>query len=134
MNGVGLDQNWGVFAPNPPRDLVVLQVRIAYRDGSQRTWLLPRGDRVLDPYWDYRWRKYAEWVPDDNRKALWEPTARWVARQEQAEGRRPVTVTLARKVTRLNPPGTHPLDGEPKTTDFYTYSVTPVATGTAARP
>ena len=89
---------------------------------------------MLDPYWDYRWRKYAEWVPDDNRKTLWEPTARWVVRHEQAEGRRPVTVTLARKVTRLNPPGTHPLVKEPKTTDFYTYSVTPVATGTAARP
>lgn len=122
VNATGLDQNWGVFAP-PPRQLVVLEARIAYEDGVQRTWSLPRGGPVLDAYWDYRWRKYTEWARNDNRRYLWEPTAAWIARHERAQGRRPVTVVLSRRVTQLRPPGAGPSQEGPKTFDYYVYPV-----------
>ncbi len=123
VNATGLDQSWGVFAP-PPRRLVILQARIAYDDGTHRTWFLPRGGPVLDAYWDYRWRKYAEWARDDKRRFLWEPTAAWVARHERDQGRRPVSVVLSRKVTDLRPPGAGPSEEPPKSFDYYVYPVT----------
>lgn len=122
VNATGLDQNWGVFAP-PPRQLIVLQARIAYEDGTQRTWFLPRGGPLLDAYWDYRWRKYAEWARNDNRRYLWEPTAAWVARHERAQGRRPVSIALSRVITPLRPPGAGPSAEPPKTSDYYVYPV-----------
>lgn len=124
VNATGLDQTWGVFAP-PPRQVVVFQARIAYEDGTQRIWLLPRGGALLDAYWDYRWRKYAEWARNDDRRYTWEPTAAWIARHEKAQGRRPVTVQLSRSVTQLRPPGTKPSSEKPRTVDYYLYPVTP---------
>ena len=124
VNATGLDQNWGVFAP-PPRQLVVLEARIAYEDGTHRAWTLPRGAPLLDAYWDYRWRKYTEWARNDNRRFLWEPTAAWIARHERAQGRRPVTVVLSRRVTPLRPPGPGPSREKTQIVDYYLYPVAP---------
>ena len=128
VNATGLDQNWGVFAP-PPRQSVVLEARIAYEDGTPRSWFLPRGGPLVDAYWDYRWRKYAEWARNDNRRYLWEPTAAWIARHERAQGRRPVTVVLSRKVTELRPPGAGPSRERPRTFDYFVYPVAPAGEG-----
>ena len=129
VSALGLDQGWGVFSPNPPRQAAVLEARISYEDGSRRTWQPPRGGPVLDAYWDYRWAKHGELVAGEHHRKLWRPTAEWVFRQERRHGRRPVAVTLSRKVTELLPPGSSASEEQPQAYDFYTYSPAPAPTG-----
>jgi len=116
----GLDQNWSVFAPDPPQAEATFEARIAYDDGTERRWTVPTGGSFLGAYWDYRWLKWGEIVSAGIDARLWLPAAKWIARQEQVAGRRPVTVTLVRRVEP------HPLqaDAGPATaTDFYVYPV-----------
>lgn len=122
MNASGLDQTWAVFAPDPPRQELRLEARIAYDDGTQRTWRVPTWDPVIGGYRDYRWLKWAEWMTSGSRPLLWEPAAAWIARQEQRAGRRPVSVTLVRQVFDL------PLGGSPvpaPAQELYVYPVHP---------
>ena len=119
MFGAGLDQNWSVFAPDPPQAEVDLQARIVYDDGTERTWEVPTGSAALGAYWDYRWLKWGEFVSAGIDARLWLPTAEWIARQEQSAGRRPVSVTLVRAIVPL------PIGGraEPTSVDFYVHDI-----------
>lgn len=107
----GLDQNWGVFAPDPRREVIDLQAEVFYSDGSSRAWRVPTGDDFIGAYWDYRWLKFMEAVVRDDRRDLWPPLARWIARQDRA-GRQPVGARLIRRTAELRPPGASP-DREP---------------------
>jgi hypothetical protein len=120
VNATGLDQTWAVFAPDPPRQELELEARIVYDDGTQRTWRVPTGDPVVGGYRDYRWLKWAEWMTSGAHVVLWQPAAAWIARREQAAGRRPVSVSLVRQVFDL------PIGGDrapPVPVEFYTYPV-----------
>jgi len=121
MLGAGLDQNWSVFAPDPPQSDVRFQARILYDDGTERTWKVPTGSAVLGAYWDYRWLKWGEIVISGVDARFWAPAAQWIARQELAAGRRPVSVTLYRHIVPLLIGGV----GEPTSQDFYVYEVNP---------
>lgn len=101
VNAAGLDQTWAVFAPDPPRQELVLSARIVYADGTERRWAVPTGDPVVGGYRDYRWLKWAEWMTSGATVTLLEPGAAWIARRERAAGRRPVSVTLVREVRDL---------------------------------
>ncbi|MDQ6727363.1 MAG: hypothetical protein M3066_14530 [Actinomycetota bacterium] len=128
MYGTGLDQNWSVFAPDPPQTEATFQALIVYADGTQRTWQVPTGGSLLGAYSDYRWLKWGEIVTAGIDARLWLPAAQWIARQEQGAGRRPVTVTLQRHLaphTLAGPPG------PPSTVDFYVYPVPGPAPGPA---
>lgn len=127
MFGAGLDQNWSVFAPDPPQAEVDLQARIVYDDGTERIWEVPTGGPVLGAYWDYRWLKWGEFVSAGIDARLWLPTAEWIARQEQSAGRRPVSVTLFRAIVPLPIGGR----GEPTSVDFYRHEVPAAADGPA---
>lgn len=116
----GLDQSWAVFAPDPPRQELVLEARIVYDDGTQRTWEVPTGGPLIGAYWDYRWLKWAEWMSGGSDARLWQPAAAFIAREEQDAGRRPVSVTLVRQVYQLPLGGPK---GEPSPVNFYTYAV-----------
>lgn len=119
-NAAGLDQTWAVFAPDPPRQELELEARIAYDDGTERTWRVPTWDPLIGGYRDYRWLKWAEWVTSGSRVRLWELAAAWIAGEEQSAGRRPVSVTLVRQVVDL------PVDGgraSPIAQELYVYSV-----------
>jgi len=122
MYATGLDQNWSVFAPDPPRATVDFRARIAYQDGTERFWEVPRSGDVLGALWDYRWLKWGEFVSAGIDARLWLPAAEWIARQETDAGRRPVTVTLFRYI-RPTPIGSPP--AAPTTVDFYTHTVEP---------
>ena len=119
----GLNQNWGVFAPNPRRQVLDLVARVRYADGNEATIEYPRGGRLIGSYWDYRWRKWYESVRLDRREDLWPSAAAWFAQRERANGRRPVEVTLVRRWAVLLPPGEGPERGPWQEFAFYTYDV-----------
>ena len=119
----GLNQNWGVFAPDPRRQTLDLVARVRYADGNERTIAYPRGGRIFGSYWDYRWRKWYEAVRTDRHEGLWQPAAAWFAQREKAAGRRPVAVTLVRRWYDLYPPGKGPEHGPWEEYGFYTYDV-----------
>ena len=57
VEATGLDQNWGVFAPNPRRQGIELEARIVFADGTRAVWTHPKGDPVIHAYRTVRWRK-----------------------------------------------------------------------------
>ena len=107
LMATGLDQSWGVFAPDGRRSVLALVARVRYADGSTGEWRVPEGDPVLGAYWDYRWRKWAENLMTIGGDAarLQRPAAVWIAREMQRPGKRPVLVTLATRSFDLSAPG-----------------------------
>jgi hypothetical protein len=77
---IGLDQDWALFAPDPRVFSVGVYARITYADGRERIRVPPHNGHVLAPYRTYRWQKYVERLRADDYSSLWEPTARWIAR------------------------------------------------------
>jgi len=138
LNALGLDQMWGVFAPDPRRTDVDLIARITYEDGTKRDWHYPREGPLFAAYWDYRWRKWAKWMVVYSRQDLRQPLAAWLAKRERALGREPLRVVLvarwrdvppppfrsAPKPTKLGPTG-----GAWKEKQFFSVWVTPVTLG-----
>ena len=106
LNGLGLDQRWNLFAPDPRRRDIDVRAHIRYRDRTTETWTLPRGAPAIGVYGDHRWRK---WM--DNAAAgggdspLWAGLARWLAKQRQDDGKRPQNVRLVGRFRDLQPPG-----------------------------
>ena len=103
--GTSLEQSWGVFAPDPRRQVIELEARLRFADGTTRVWHPPSSGRTWGAYRTYRWRKWIENARSDDNKALWAPTALFAARQLAHGGRFPVTVTLVRRWYDLPPPG-----------------------------
>ncbi|WP_163572643.1 hypothetical protein [Fodinicola feengrottensis] len=103
-NVAGLDQNWGVFAPNPPRQLTYLTVAVTTRSGRELTWRRPASDPVIRHYWVYRWRKLDENLARTD--SIRKPFAQWVAGQLTTAADPPARVKItARLVPLLVPPG-----------------------------
>jgi hypothetical protein len=119
----GLEQNWGVFSPDPRRQTLDLVARVRFADGSEETLIVPRSDRFVGVYWDYRWLKWVEWATSDAQRQLWQPAAAWFAHRAGADGRRPVSVTLVRRWHQLLPPGDGPERGGRDEYAYYTYQV-----------
>jgi hypothetical protein len=125
LNATGLDQTWGVFAPDPRRASIDLYARVHYANGSTQTWRMPSGGALIGSYWDYHWQKWLEFVVDDNHADLWKPAAEFIAGDRDRPGRRPVRVTLVRLTSFNRPPGHHP-DHDPRVASaYYSLSITP---------
>ena len=133
MLASGLNQNWGVFAPDPRRQTLDFVARIEYPDGSSETVTVPRGGRLVGGYWDYRWRKWYEWVRTDSHQELWQPAAAWFAGRARRDGKDPVRVTLVRRWYDNLPPGDGPERGPWRESAFYTYTVPQPAGEASAR-
>jgi hypothetical protein len=123
VNTLGIEQNWGVFAPDPRRQTIDPYARVTMSDGSQTTYRMPSGDPVVGGYWDYRWRKWFEKATSNEREDLWQPTAAWFARRARAEGGDPVRVALVRRWYELLPPGSGPDHGAWREFTYYTLQV-----------
>ena len=104
LYALGLDQDWGVFAP-PRLQVIGLEARVTYVNGGRALWRPPTSTGALiGAYRDYRWGKYVEnEIADANRGALWEPLAAWIARKYTSPTRRPESVTLIRRFYDLFP-------------------------------
>jgi hypothetical protein len=109
--GAGLDQNWGVFSPDPRRETIHVTATVSFADGSQATWQIHRRDPVIGSYIDYRWLKWAEFVVEPQyQEFLGHPFAVFVARRLATPSHRPVRVVLSNRWYALQPPGS----GEPR--------------------
>ncbi|MBJ8340047.1 hypothetical protein JGU71_14225 [Antrihabitans sp. YC3-6] len=112
--GVGLDQNWRVFAPDPPRRLDTIEVHVFMPDGSDRVWTLPHGDPIIGQYSWYRWQKLKEnlltnlQVTDQAvqllNPELWTNFVHWVAK-EMAGSEQPARAQVLLQMEALIPPG-----------------------------
>jgi hypothetical protein len=122
LTALGLGQNWGVFAPNPRRDVIFVTGEIEYSDGSRSTWSFPVRTGLL-AYSDYRWQKFGEHLRLDSNRELWQPFAAYLASQERAAGRAPVRVSLVRRWAELRPPGAATGLGPWREFVFYTTPV-----------
>jgi hypothetical protein len=133
LNAIGLDQGWGVFAPDPRRQSLDFFANVKFADGSIARWRLPKGGAALGVYWDNRWMKYLEYiVVEQFRGTLYRPAAIYIAKQEATAGRRPVQVTFHRRTQVLLPPGAGP-DALPwKSGAYYRLRITPQMLGKAA--
>jgi hypothetical protein len=76
---LGVEQEWGVFAPDPRPTSLELEARITFEDGSRTTWHLPHGSPIGENLRYYRWRKWLERARSDSYSDIWAPTARWIA-------------------------------------------------------
>lgn len=115
--GLGLEQDWALFAPDPRSFGVGVHATLTYADGRTRRWDPPHNGLLLSPYRTYRWQKYVERLRADDYSSLWDPTARWLARRY---GPGVVRVVLTRTFRDVAVPG----DGKPRPRagryDFYT--------------
>jgi hypothetical protein len=93
---LGVEQAWGVFAPNPRSTSLGIEARITFADGTTARWDLPQGSNVGANLRYYRWRKWLERARSDSHRGLWEPTARWIASLHDDGPSPVVTVELIR--------------------------------------
>jgi hypothetical protein len=119
-----LDQNWGVFSPDPRRISIDMVARVRMTDGTEETIRVPRGNDVYGAYWDYRWWKWAEAIRQNSNDQLWKPAALWFARKASSEGKKPTQVVLVRRWYQLFPPGPGPSRGAWQEYPFYTLTLT----------
>jgi hypothetical protein len=121
----GLDQRWGVFAPNPRQDTSFVSARVEHADGTVAVYPIP-GGKGLSEYWNYRWLKYGErmWTlrtASDERSIF----ARWIVDKDRAAGGVPVRVILLRHTRDSKPPGPGPDYSPWRDVTFYSSPVTP---------
>ena len=100
--GLGLEQDWALFAPDPRSFGVSVHATLTYRDGRTRRWDPPHNGLLVASYRTYRWQKYVERLRADDYANLWEPTAYWLAREY---GPGVVKVVLTRTFRDVADPG-----------------------------
>lgn len=103
FQAAGLDQGWGVFAPDPRRTTIDFYAELDYPDGSETTWRYPLGNPAIATYRTYRWQKWSEHVTLDVRSLL-APAAAWLVRTQESDGEHPVRVTLIQRFADTQPP------------------------------
>lgn len=118
---IGLDQDWALFAPDPRTFSVGVYARVTYADGRERIRVPPHNGLLLAPYRTYRWQKYVERLRADEYSSLWEPTARWIARDA---GPGVTKVVLVRTFRDAVVPGSGKKRPDRGEFAFYTLTVT----------
>jgi hypothetical protein len=125
FNALDLDQDWGVFAPDPRQETVDVFARVTFADGSTETWQVPRRNPVVGEYIDYRWLKWEEWVVAPALVGeLPRPAAIYVARRLATPTRRPVRVALVDRSHPIPPLGQPTAPTPPSDSNFYSTSIT----------
>ena len=125
---LGLDQNWGVFAPDPRPQTIDMRARIFYADGTAEWWELPERNPIFGEYVDYRWRKWLEYIINPAfRSTLFQPLAAWLARTHTDAHHIPVRIAFVSRWFDLYPPGSvkGPLHSDWREQAYYTVKVTP---------
>ncbi len=105
---IGLDQAWGMFAPNPVLHTNTLEVLTVDNDGIQRTFVFPRMSdfSIWEAMPRVRHSKYASNCGQERNVALREYSVRHAIRQLGIKGDAfPVTAELYYQVTETPPVG-----------------------------
>ena len=100
----GLEQDWRMYAPEPLARMEFVEVQVTMKDGLQRVWTTPGGDRVMGPFAWYHWQKLKEnlvRVPEI-RAGL----AHWVIRRVTGSSERASRVRMILHSELLPAPGT----------------------------
>jgi hypothetical protein len=97
-----MEQYWQLFAPNPRNYSLGLYATVTFADGRVERFTPPHNGLVFGPYRNYRWQKYVERATSNAYEYLWEPTARWFARQA---GGHVIKVVLTRTYQYVTVPG-----------------------------
>lgn len=125
LSALGMEQGWGVFAPNPRPFSLQFEAHIQQIDGSQRIVPVESG-RWLDEYWTYRWQRWADSLATGTAvEPLWDPFCRYLAEQDRLNGGRPVRVALVDRRFATNPPGDGPARQPPVYREFFAIGVAP---------
>lgn len=96
-NAITLNQNWALFAPDPPTTDVRLDVVVTDADGTVSVESLPSGPAWLPTARSERWRKIRERVTPTSASERWPELINWSLRQLQADGRDPQRIELRRR-------------------------------------
>lgn len=103
---LGLDQNWRVFAPNPPRSATTIEVHVRVAgDATPRTWRPPQGNGIYGQYSWYRWQKLKESVLNPASGLDVSDFAHWVVREITGPKDHPTYVEVVERIDTLPPPG-----------------------------
>jgi hypothetical protein len=124
LNAAGLDQGWGVFSPNPPRETSLVYARIDHVDGTFALRGIPYTSGISE-YWNYRWSKLGEQLQRNDRLPERVAFARWIADRDREVGGRPARVTLVRQVRFLPPPGQQPEFGPVRDEPVFALEIRP---------
>jgi hypothetical protein len=101
----GLDQFWGMYAPDPPSRLENLEAHVTMADGGDRVWVLPtQYDRFVGVAASHRWRKLKESLVSE--PAIRPQFAHWVVHQLTGPAERANRVYILMRTEVLPPPGT----------------------------
>lgn len=104
MTTTGFIQGWQMYAPNPDTRSIGMEVRLTYKDGTQRTWFAPR---VKDMGYvaKYRWERMRKWLEvAANNVLVWYPLIRYAARQEGVDPHNPPVGALLIAHIQVTPP------------------------------
>lgn len=100
---LGLDQNWSMYAPDPPQRQESVEVHIAMADGSDKVWTPPRLNPVFGVAFSHRWRGFKERLV--TQPQIRPDFVRWVVRDLTGPDDRPVHVEMLLRTEELPPPG-----------------------------
>jgi hypothetical protein len=100
---LGLDQNWSMYAPNPPQRQENIEVHITMADGADKVWTLPRLNPVFGVAFSHRWRKFKESLVTEEQ--IRPDFVHWVVRELTGQGERPVHVEMLLRTEAIPPPG-----------------------------
>jgi len=99
MRAFGLWQSWEMFAPDPRREDIRVEVRFVNRAGDGHVFMLTAmesmgyGERVQRE----RWRKFFnDHLRLDDERRLWQPFAEFMVRALRQEGQDPASIELVR--------------------------------------
>lgn len=117
---VGLEQNWGLFAPQPSQYGIVVFATVTYRGGRVKRITPPHNGLLVSPYRNYRWQKFGDALSADANSAMWPPAARYFARQA---GGHVVKVVLTRQFRHVTLPGDPGPQAPRQFYNFYTLNL-----------
>ena len=106
LNFFGLWQGWSVFE-HPRTYNEYATALITYQDGSQKIWEFPRMEKMglIEKMFKEGYRRWAnDCICDVNDSYLWPDATRYIARINRRTGNNPVSVSLIRHWTWIDPP------------------------------
>jgi hypothetical protein len=106
LNFFGMWQGWSVFE-HPRTYNEYLTAQVTFKDGSEKTWEFPRMEKmgVIEKMFKEGYRRWGnDCVSDTNDSYLWPDATRYVARNNRRTGNPPVSVSIVRHWTWIDPP------------------------------
>jgi hypothetical protein len=106
LNFFGLWQGWSVFE-HPRTYNEYVTALITYRDGSQKVWEFPRMEKmgIIEKMFKEGYRRWGnDCVCDKDQSYLWPDAARYIARANAHPGNPPVSVSIIRHWSWIDPP------------------------------